>query len=94
MTDLTRQYRVEPRFKEVLSLIQPEHLEIRQMEDGEFIICAPHVAANNLYILSTARHPDQPRTFADLGRAINFANAMSGHVKFYIELRKGEGSRA
>ena len=87
MTELAHQYRVEPRFKEILSLIQVDLLEIRQIEDGDFIICAPHIATGNLYILSTARSPDEPRTFADLGRAVNFANGLSGLVKFYLELQ-------
>lgn len=86
MAAVSPQYRVEPRFKEILAFSAPHHLTIRQVSDGRFMICAPHESPDMEYVLSTARSPKVPKFYSNVGRAIQFAHSLSGLICFHVEL--------
>jgi hypothetical protein len=86
MGSMTPVYRVLPRFREILELTAPQYLTIRQLSDGRFILCAPHASADSEYVLTTERSPDEPRVYANLDRAIQFAHSLSGLIRFHVEL--------
>lgn len=84
--DFTKVYRVEPKFKETLGIIQADHLYVRQLAESAFIIAARDRNTKTDYVLATARAPSSARTFTHLGRCVQFAVRMSGLKIMHFEL--------
>lgn len=79
---------MEQRFQEAVRLFGPDHLCVSETEEHTFVLSAFHPDGVE-YVLSTQRHPDEARQFADLGRCVQFALKLTGISAIEFRLRDG-----
>jgi len=86
-------YRSGPLFKEVLELTRPEFLVVRQIAVDAYIVATPPSPSGTEFIVATARHPNEARTFVSLGAVVQFAIDISGITTLHFELMDSEAAQ-